>query len=325
MSKKRGSLLSYRPDIKVVDATLRDGGLVNDFRFTEDFVRDLYAANVAAGIDYMEFGYKASKDIFDPKDFGPWKFCEESDLRNIVGDNDTDMKIAVMADVGRCNYKRDIIPREESVIDLVRIATYINTIPAALDMVRHCKNMGYETTINIMAISNAKESEITEALQLIGESEVDGIYLVDSYGSLYMEQIDDLSDQYLEAAENTGKFTGIHAHNNQQLAFANTIEACSIGVSLLDATVSGMGRGAGNCYSELLLGFLRNPKFNIVPVLKFIEKHMVPLKASGVVWGCDVQYMLTGQTNQHPRTAIAFTKAERIDYAKYYTEITGDE
>ena len=67
MSKKRGSLLSYRPDIKVVDATLRDGGLVNDFRFTEDFVRDLYAANVAAGIDYMEFGYKASKDIFDPK------------------------------------------------------------------------------------------------------------------------------------------------------------------------------------------------------------------------------------------------------------------
>ena len=325
MSKKRGSLLSYRPDIKVVDATLRDGGLVNDFRFTEDFVRDLYAANVAAGIDYMEFGYKASKDIFDPKDFGPWKFCEEADLRNIVGDNDTDMKIAVMADVGRCNYKRDIIPREESVIDLVRIATYINTIPAALDMIRHCKNMGYETTINIMAISNAKESEITEALQLIGESEVDGIYLVDSYGSLYMEQIDDLSDQYLEAAENTGKFTGIHAHNNQQLAFANTIEACSIGVSLLDATVSGMGRGAGNCYSELLLGFLRNPKFNIVPVLKFIEKHMVPLKASGVVWGCDVQYMLTGQTNQHPRTAIAFTKAERTDYAKYYTEITGDE
>ena len=111
----------------------------------------------------------------------------------------------------------------------------------------------------------------------------------------------------------------------QQLAFANTIEACSIGVSLLDATVSGMGRGAGNCYSELLLGFLRNPKFNLVPVLKFIEKHMVPLKASGVVWGCDVQYMLTGQTNQHPRTAIAFTKAERTDYAKYYTEITGDE
>ena len=147
----------------------------------------------------------------------------------------------------------------------------------------------------------------------------------DSYGSLYPEQVRRLADKYIKIAEKYGKSVGIHAHNNQQLAFANTIEACSIGVSLLDATVSGMGRGAGNCYSELLLGFLRNPKFNIVPVLKFIEKHMVPLKASGVVWGCDVQYMLTGQTNQHPRTAIAFTKAERTDYAKYYTEITGDE
>ena len=151
MKKKRGSLLSYRPDIKVVDATLRDGGLVNDFRFSEEFVRDLYAANVAAGIDYMEFGYKASKDIFDEKDFGPWKFCDEDAIRNIVDTNDTDMKLCVMADVGRCNYKRDIIPASESVIDLVRIATYINTIPAALDMVQHCKELGYETTINIMA------------------------------------------------------------------------------------------------------------------------------------------------------------------------------
>ena len=324
MSKKRGSLLSYRPDIKVVDATLRDGGLVNDFYFTDEFIRNLYLANVKAGVDYMEFGYKASKDIFDPKDFGPWKFCEEADLRNIVGDNDTDMKIAVMADVGRCNYKRDIIPREESVIDLVRIATYINTIPAALDMVRHCKNMGYETTINIMAISNAKESEITEALQLIGESEVDGIYLVDSYGSLYMEQIDDLSDQYLEAAENTGKFTGIHAHNNQQLAFANTITALTRGVSYLDATVNGMGRGAGNCASEQLLGFLKNPKYDIIPLLKFLEKHIVPLKESGVVWGYNIPYLLTGQMNRHPRSAIAATKEKRTDFLNFYLEL-GDK
>ena len=104
MEKKKGSLLSFRPDIKVVDATIRDGGLVNNFRFTEDFIKDLYAANVAAGVDYMEFGYKASKDIFDENEFGPWKFCEEEDIRRIVGDNDTDLKIAVMADVGRCNF-----------------------------------------------------------------------------------------------------------------------------------------------------------------------------------------------------------------------------
>ena len=321
MEKKRGSLLSYRPDIKVVDATLRDGGLVNDFRFSEEFVRDLYAANVAAGIDYMEFGYKASKDIFDEKDFGPWKFCDEDAIRNIVDTNDTDMKLCVMADVGRCNYKRDIIPASESVIDLVRIATYINTIPAALDMVQHCKELGYETTINIMAISNAKESEIEEALHLIGESSVDGIYLVDSYGSLYMEQIDELADKYLEMAENYGKFAGIHAHNNQQLAFANTITALTRGVSYLDATINGMGRGAGNCSSEQLLGFLKNPKYDIIPLLKFLEKHIVPLKESGVVWGYNIPYLLTGQMNRHPRSAIAATKEKRTDFLDFYLEL----
>ena len=270
MTKKKGSLLTYRPDIKVVDATIRDGGLVNDFRFTEDFVKDLYKTNVDAGVDYMEFGYKASKDIFNESDFGPWKFCDEDAIRSIVGDNDTDMKIAVMADVGRCNYKRDIISKADSAIDLVRIATYINTIPAAIDMIEHCHKMGYETTVNIMAISTAKEAEISEALDLIGQSPVDGIYIVDSYGSLFMEQIDELADKYLAMAEENGKFVGIHAHNNQQLAFANTITALTRGVSYLDATVSGMGRGAGNCASEQLLGFLKNPKYDIIPILKFL-------------------------------------------------------
>ncbi|MCH5252379.1 MAG: aldolase catalytic domain-containing protein [Lachnospiraceae bacterium] len=321
MEKKKGSLLTFRPDIKVVDATIRDGGLVNDFRFTEEFIRDLYLANVKAGIDYMEFGYKASKDIFDVNEFGPWKFCDEDSIRSIVGNNDTDMKIAVMADVGRCDYKHDIIPKSESVIDLVRVATYINTIPTAIEMVEYCKELGYEATINIMAISNAKESEIDEALELIGNSNADGVYLVDSYGSLYMEQIDELADKYLGMAEKYDKYVGIHAHNNQQLAFANTIAALTRGVSYLDATANGMGRGAGNCSTEQLLGFLKNPKYNIIPLLKFLEKHIIPLKKSGTVWGYNIPYLLTGQTNQHPRTAIAATKEGRTDFLNFYLEL----
>ena len=318
---KKGSLLSFRPDIKVVDATIREGGLVNDFRFTDEFVRELYHANAEAGVDYMEFGYKASKDIFDEKDFGDWKFCDEDSIRRIVGDNDTDMKIAVMADVGRCNYKRDIINKADSVIDLVRIATYINTIPAALRMVEYCHNLGYETTVNIMAISNAREAEISEALEMIGDSPANGIYIVDSYGALYMEQIEELAEKYLEMAEKCDKYVGIHAHNNQQLSFANTIAALTHGISYLDATVSGMGRGAGNCASEQLLGFLKNPKYDIIPILKFMEKYIVPLKEQGVEWGYNVPYLLTGQTNRHPRSAIAATKEKRTDYLNFYLEL----
>ncbi len=323
--EQKGELISYRPDIKVVDCTIRDGGLVNNFYFDDEFVRNLYTANVAAGVEYMEFGYKASKEIFDVKEFGKWKFCDEQDIRDIVGDNNTDLKISVMADVGRTDYKKDIIPKTDSVIDMIRIATYINTIPAAIEMIHYCAEMGYETTINIMAVSTAAESELDLALDLLAQSEVGTIYLVDSYGSLYPEQIRRLADKYLKIAEKYGKKVGIHAHNNQQLAFANTIEACTVGVSYLDATMSGMGRGAGNCNMELLLGFLRNPKYSLNPVLKFLQNQMLPLKKTGLVWGCDVQYMLTGQQNQHPRTAIAFTAEQREDYAAFYQSLLDRE
>lgn len=123
-------------------------------------------------------------------------------------------------------------------------------------------------------------------------------------------------------AAKTGKKVGIHAHNNQQLAFANTIEACSDGVDWLDATYLAMGRGAGNCAMELLLGFLKNPKYDIYPVYKFIETQMMKLKDEGTVWGYDMQYLMTGQLNQHPRTAIQFTKDKRRDYAEFYNEIS---
>ena len=135
MAERYGSLLSVREDVRVLDCTMRDGGLVNNFEFTDDFVKDLYLANIKAGVDYMEFGYKASKEIFDVNKFGKWKFCDEADIRAIVGDNKTDMKIAVMADVGRTDFRKDIIPKKDSVIDMIRVATYINTIPAAIEMI----------------------------------------------------------------------------------------------------------------------------------------------------------------------------------------------
>ena len=320
--EQKGELVSFRPDIKVVDCTLRDGGLVNNFEFSEDFVRDLYKANVAAGVDYMEFGYKASKEVFKVEDYGKWKFCDEKDIRAIVGDNDTDLKISVMADVGRTDYKKDIIPKSESVIDMVRVATYINTIPAAIEMINYCADMGYEVTINIMAISTASENELDLALELLAaQSKASVIYLVDSYGSLYPEQIRRLADKYIRIAEKYGKRVGIHAHNNQQLAFANTIEALSHGVSLLDATMMSMGRGAGNCAMELLLSFLKNPKYNVFPVLRFLEDYMLPLKETGAVWGYDIPYLLTGRLNQHPSAAIDFCKDNRKDYADFYTDL----
>ena len=91
MSKDNGAgkfaqkWVPYRPEIKVLDVTIRDGGLMNNHRFSDEVVRGVYDACVQSGIDYMEFGYKGSKKIFSPSEYGPWKFCDEEDVRRIVG------------------------------------------------------------------------------------------------------------------------------------------------------------------------------------------------------------------------------------------------
>lgn len=319
--KEISKLVGYRKSIKIVDATLRDGGLVNDFFFPDDFAKALYKTNVKAGVDYMEFGYRADRDMFDESKFGPGKFSTDDYIRSIVGDNNSDVKIAIMADVGRCSYKTDILPKAESPVDMIRVATYLHQIPTAVDMIEDLHNKGYETSCNIMAISTAQEGDVRAALEMIAQSPVDVIYIVDSYGSIYPEGMQRLVSVYDEVASKYNKSLGIHAHNNQQLAFANTIEAVGDGVDYLDATYASLGRGAGNCAMELLISFLKNPKYNIYPVLQFIDEHINPLREQGVTWGYDLQYLITGILNQHPRSAIEFTKKKRNDYSQFYVEV----
>ena len=113
-----------------------------------------------------------------------------------------------------------------------------------------------------------------------------------------------------------GKEVGIHGHNNQQCAFANTLEAKELGAKWLDGTVYGKGRGAGNCHSEALLGYLDGKKYHVEPILNLISEWMLPMKQSGIEWGYNTSYMLTGLTNQHPRTAIAATKKKDTQFTE---------
>lgn len=322
MIEKKGSILSVREDIKVFDCTIRDGGLVNNFHFTDEFVKAHYETCVAAGVDYMEIGKNNSPSIMSEEEFGKWNFCKEEDIRKIVGNNDTNMKIAVMSDIGR-TVNEELLPKEDSVVDMIRIATYIHQIPAAIELVEEAHAKGYETTINIMAISKSFDQELDEVLDAVSKSSVDVIYIADSFGSFYPEQINRLTEKYLKVAEASGKKIGIHAHNNMQLAYANTIEAMTYGTSFLDVTISGLGRGAGNCPMELLIGFLKNPKYKLMPVLKFIEEHIVPLEKE-LDWGYSIPYMLTGQLNEHPRPAMKARDEKDTNYREFYRNLLAE-
>ena len=315
--EKVGTPLTFRPDVRVLDCTVRDGGLVTNFSFSDDMVRALYLALAEAGVDYMEVGYKASKKIFSPEKFGKWKFSTEEDIRKVLGDRPEGPKLSVMADAERTDYHTDILPKSESVVDLVRIATYVHQLPTALDMIKDAKDKGYETAINLMAASTVNEHELEEAIGIFADSDVDIIYLVDSFGSFYSEITRDYVNRYMVHARKGGKKLGIHAHNNQQLAFSNTIEALIMGTSYVDTTVYGLGRGAGNCHTELMLGFLKNPKYHVRPLLKVIDEYVAPLKKSEH-WGFDIPYMLTGQFNVHPQPAIKYINNPDGTYTDFY-------
>jgi 4-hydroxy 2-oxovalerate aldolase len=310
--KPANKWVSYRPEIKVIDCTIRDGGLMNDHNFDDKFVRAVYNACVEGGIDYMEIGYKNSRRLFDTKTNGPWKFSSEEDIRRIVGDNDTDLKISVMADAEKSDYETDIVPRDQSPVDMIRVASYVHQVPLAMEMIQDAHDKGYETCVNLMAVSTVPEWELDEALAVLATSEALAIYVVDSFGALYSEQTHYLVDKYMGFAAPSGKTVGMHAHNNQQLGFSNTIEAIVKGANMVDASMSGLGRGAGNCPMESLIGFLHNPKFHLRPILQCIQETIEPMRQD-VNWGFSVPYMITGLLNQHPRTAIEYQAGENGD------------
>ncbi len=328
MSKK-APWITYRPELKVLDCTIRDGGLINDSQFTDDQVKAVYEACVESGIDYMEIGYMNSPEVFPTDQYGPWRHSREEDLRRVVGDHSaerTGLKLAAMLDAGgKCDWKNQPIPREDSVLDMLRVACYASQITEAAEMVHHCHELGYETALNIMAISTVKDAEIDQVLEIARGTPAQVVVVVDSNGNLYREQIDHLVRKYMKALEGSGKEVGMHAHNNLQLAFANTIEAIILGCNRVDSTMFGLGRGAGNCPTELLLGFLRNPKFKLRPILAAIQETILPMKQQ-LDWGPSIPFNITGQLNAHPRFAMNFRDGDTPDdYTTFYDQMLSEE
>ena len=317
--------ITYRPELKVLDCTIRDGGLCNDHAFEDGFVAAVYQTCIEAGVDYMELGYKAAKRLFAKNAFGDWKFCDEDAMRRIVGDNPTALKLAAMVDAGKSDWRTDVLPKKDSVLDLIRVAFYVHQVAEAVDMIQDAFDKGYEVSANLMALSTVKEQEIDQVLEILAETPAQVLVVVDSYGSMYAEQVEILVKKYLKYGAETHKQVGIHAHNNQQLAFANSIEAVIHGANRVDASMGGLGRGAGNCPMELMIGFLRNPKFRIRPIYKLLQDHVLPLSRK-FEWGPLVQYNITGQLNEHPRSAMAARAGDKRDqYVAFYDKVINEE
>jgi 4-hydroxy 2-oxovalerate aldolase len=308
----------FREQIKVLDCTIRDGGLINNHYFTDDFVRAVYQALSKSGMDYMEFGYRSSRELYSPKEYGAWKYCDDHKIQEIIDGIESNMKISIMVDSYRVK-EQEFAPADQSPVDMIRAATYVKYIDSAIDLIKKCHDLGYETTCNIMAISKEIEPDLVEALDQLAKSPVDIVYVVDSFGALYCEQIEYMVKLYQQHLP--GKEIGIHCHNNQQLAFSNTVEGIIHNANYLDGSLYGIGRGPGNCCLELLIGFLKNPKFNLTPILKVIQDYMLPMR-NEIEWGYIIPYFITGILNEHPRYGISYRQTPDKDkYAEFYEKM----
>lgn len=311
------------PNFKALDCTIRDGGLVNDHYFSVDFVKAVYRANLAAGVDYMEIGYKNSDRLFSRDSNGAWKFCDEDDICSVVGsDPDPSMKLSCMIDAAKSDWKTAVHPKEHSPLSVIRVAFYEYQLEEAIAMIEDAYNKGYEVSANLMAVTTVEEKRLDEVLKAICKTPTDVVVIVDSFGSMTPKHTEYLTQKYMAYASEFDKEVGIHAHNNMQLALCNTLVAASNGATRLDVSLGGLGRGAGNCSSEMLLAMMNPNNYNLRPLFECLEKEFVPLHQQ-IEWGPTPEYILTAINNVHPRSAIKARKSEetRDKYTLLYDQL----
>ena len=297
---------------RILDCTIRDGGYLNDWYFDLKFVRELYRAHSRSGVDFVEIGFRSSDKHFDSKQYGLWKFTPERLLSEVVKDI-SGPAVSLMVDFGKVDIE-DIPDRENSIASMYRVAVHKDKVLSAVELCNVIADKGYIASIQLMGIVNYTEDDYNQILESLKKAKIDYVYFADSYGCLLPSDIKGIFDRLSV----TGKKIGFHAHNNLQLGFANTLEAIKNGVDIVDGTVYGMGRGAGNLPIEILLSYLEKTSakniYNTLPVLDIIDRYMLDLHKD-LKWGYDLSYMLSGMFEVHP-----YYSKTMVDYREYSIE-----
>lgn len=283
--------------IKILDCTIRDGGYINNWFFDKKLVREVYRAVSKSGVDFMEIGFRGTEKYFDSNKYGLWRFSKETDIREAV-DGIKGAKIALMGDYGKIDLS-DFDDKRNSVVDMVRIAVHKNDVCDAVALLEKLKGKGYITSLQAMGFSGYTKQERDQIKKVLKISNIDYFYIADSYGSFFPDQIRELFEPFLELPNVK---IGFHPHNSLQMAFANALEVMKCGVSIIDCSIFGMGRGAGNLPLESIVSYLQFKnvdKYNVVPILNCIDEYFVKLHKENP-WGYQLPYLISGIFKCHP-------------------------
>ncbi|QOR65476.1 aldolase [Cytobacillus suaedae] len=290
-------------NIKLLDCTLRDGGYYNSWDFDHSLIQDYLNAMKEVSIDFVELGLRGfNKDGFK----GACAFTTDNFINSLTVPEGLNLGVMVNAsellnhpDGLEIALVKLFAPASESPVSLVRIACHVHEFKEALPAAHCLKDRGYVVGFNLMQIADRSADEIKNLATAANNYPIDVLYFADSLGSLNPESTAKIINMIREVWQGP---LGIHTHDNMGYALANSMRAVEEGVTWIDGTVTGMGRGPGNAKTEYLAIELeenRNVTSNLTPLMKLVEGYFKPLQ-NKCGWGTNSFYYLAGKYGIHP-------------------------
>lgn len=297
-----------RENINICDCTLRDGGYYTNWDFDQNLVESYFRTiNAIDAITHVEIGYRS----LPMKEYlGEYYYCPNYILSK-VKDLCPLKEITVMLNEKDTPTDRldEVLGPCQGIVSLIRIAVNPKELDSAIQLAIAVKAKGFKVAFNIMYMSTwVQNNEFISRLKNL-EGIVDFIYMVDSFGGIYPDEI---KKSLPKIKENVSIPIGFHGHNNMELALANTLTALEFGCSIVDSTITGMGRGAGNLKTELLLVTLCSKdkislNFNTLnPIVSAFE---ILQKQYG--WGANLAYMISGAYSLPQKDVMSWISKRR--------------
>ncbi len=290
-------------NIKILDCTLRDGGYNNDWEFGHDTLINLFERSTSAGVDFIEIGFIDNRRPFDiNRSIMPDTKC----VGKIWGKLDKKgSKVIAMIDYGTCDIA-SIQPCEESFVDGIRVIFKMHLMHEALEYCNELKKLGYLVFAQGVSFTTYTEVKLNEIIELLNEVKPYVFSIVDTYGLMDINLLN-YYYEYLDKYLHPSITIGFHAHNNFQLAFANCMELARKHSNkertlLLDGSIFGMGKGAGNAPLELLITFLNenfNTNYDINQILEAIDVNILELY-NKLHWGYSLKAFIAASNDCHP-------------------------
>lgn len=303
--------------IQLLDCTLRDGGYVNDWEFGYNNLISIFERLTAANIDIIEVGFL---DEHRPYDRNRSIMPDTASVEKIWSTVEKRPSMVVgMIDFGTCPIE-NLQPCSESYLDGIRVIFKKHKMHAAMEYCRQVKKLGYKVFSQLVSITSYNDEELLQLVELVNEVEPYAVSIVDTYGLLQphtlLHYYDILDENVKESIQ-----IGFHSHNNLQLAFANDIAFLTKDTKhdiVIDATLFGMGKSAGNAPIELVAEYLNehfDTQYNLHPIFEAIEESVVDFYKKSP-WGYKMFFYLSSRNRCHPNYVSYFMRKKDLSVSK---------